>query len=55
MLFGLLLFCAVVSAISAALVLGGLIADYILPHCKRLDRWVNSLPMAQNDEKEDMR
>lgn len=53
MLFGLLLFCAAVSAISAALVLGGLIADYVLPHCKRLNKWLETLPLAQQDEKEE--
>jgi hypothetical protein len=32
------------------LAIGGLIADYIFPHIKPLNRWLDSLPDYEEDE-----
>ncbi len=29
------------------LAIAGVVADYMLPHIKPLNKWINSLPMAQ--------
>lgn len=37
----------------AILAVGGLVADYILPHIKPLERWLETLPLWEDDEGED--
>lgn len=32
------------------LCIGGFVADIILPHCKWLNDWIDTLPMMQNDD-----
>lgn len=38
------------SALLFALLGCGLIADYVLPHIGRLDRWIESLPIMDDGE-----
>jgi hypothetical protein len=35
------------------LAVGGFIADYIFPHIPPLQRWIDTLPMLQDDESEE--
>lgn len=41
---------AVLSAFLWILAIGGIVADYILPRIEPLDRFINSLPMMQQEE-----
>lgn len=34
------------------LALGGVVADYILPHIHPLARWINTLPMMSNEQED---
>lgn len=46
-LFVCLLFLA---ALFAVLAVGGLIADYVFPRIDPLERWIESLPMMNDEE-----
>lgn len=43
---------AFITALCAVLTIGGLIVDYIFPHCKRLNSFIDHLPLM-NEEEED--
>lgn len=43
---------AILAGYLLILALGGVVADYILPHIRPLERWINTLPMM-NSEQED--
>ncbi len=43
-----------VTAFVAALVVGGVFSDYIIPHIKPLERWLESLPAGKEDDDDDM-
>lgn len=44
------LFLFYVAAILLTLGIGGLVADYIFPHIKPLERFLDSLPMMDDEE-----
>lgn len=43
---------AILSAFMLMLGIGGLIADYVFPHIGPLQRWIDSLPMMDDEEEE---
>lgn len=44
---------AILGAFLLILAIGGIIADYILPHIEPLNRFINSLPMMLEEEEFD--
>ena len=43
---------AILSVFLLILGIGGLIADYVFPHICPLQRWIDSLPMLEDEEEE---
>lgn len=43
---------AILSVFLLILGIGGLIADYVFPHIGPLQRWIDSLPMLEDEEEE---
>ncbi len=43
---------AILSVFMLVLGIGGLIADYVFPHIGPLQRWIDSLPMIDDEEEE---
>lgn len=43
---------AIFSVFMLILGIGGLIADYVFPHIGPLQRWIDSLPMMDDEEEE---
>ena len=41
---------AILSVFLLILGIGGLIADYVFPHIGPLQRWIDSLPMLEDEE-----
>lgn len=44
---------AMLSVFRFILAIGGFVADYIFPHIKPLQRYIDSLPMMEEDEEPD--
>lgn len=41
---------AFIAVLGAILTIGGLIADCIFPHCKRLNKYIDHLPLTNEEE-----
>ncbi|NLZ91220.1 MAG: hypothetical protein GX918_04815 [Clostridiales bacterium] len=48
----LIILLAFMSPLCLVLAIGGVIADYILPHIKPLNRWLDSLPDYEEDNEQ---
>ncbi len=46
----LLIFLIIVTPFLGVLCICGFVADYILPHIKPLERWLETLPQWEEDE-----
>lgn len=42
-------FCAVLAGYLALIVAAGILADYVAPHIKPLERFIDGLPLAQDN------
>ncbi|MPM27526.1 hypothetical protein SDC9_74038 [bioreactor metagenome] len=49
----LIILLAFMSPLFLVLTIGGVVADFIFPHIKCINRYINRLPMMQNDIKDD--
>ena len=49
----LIILLAEIGTLCGILAVGGLVADYILPHIPAVERFINSLPLMQDDEDQD--
>lgn len=53
LLSGLVLGIAVLSFAMLFFCLGGLVTEYIMPRCKRLSAWIDTLPIVRDERSED--
>ncbi len=44
---------AIMAGYLLILALGGVVADYILPYIRPLERWINTLPMMSNEQEDE--
>ncbi len=48
----LLIFLIILTPFLGVMCVGCFVADYILPHIKPLERWLETLPMMEDDDDE---
>lgn len=53
LLSGFLLGISVLSFALLFFCLGGLVAEYVMPRCKRLSAWIDTLPIVRDERRED--